>query len=141
MTTTDDQGREVARGAAKEATRENTQKVRESHTLKDEQVKDQQVKDEYIGVRYEDAINYYWDSSKSNKRWYKITRSLTVILGALVTLSASLSSSSMLADNQVMKAVFDLGTPVLAATLAIIGGFSHSFQWGSTWQNMVLTAQ
>ncbi|NKB62119.1 MAG: hypothetical protein GKR95_08275 [Gammaproteobacteria bacterium] len=81
MTTTDDQGREVARGAAKEATRENTQKVRESHTLKDEQVKDQQVKDEYIGVRYEDAINYYWDSSKSNKRWYKITRSLTVILG------------------------------------------------------------
>ena len=40
-----------------------------------------------------------------------------------------------------MKAVFDLGTPVLAATLAIIGGFSHSFQWGSTWQNMVLTAQ
>jgi hypothetical protein len=25
--------------------------------------------------------------------------------------------------------------------LTIIAGFSQSFQWGSTWQNMVITAQ
>jgi hypothetical protein len=37
--------------------------------------------------------------------------------------------------------LFALGTPLLAALLTIIAGFSQSFQWGSTWQNMILTAQ
>ena len=34
-----------------------------------------------------------------------------------------------------------IGTPVLAALLTIIAGFTQSFQWGSTWQNMVITAE
>ena len=97
--------------------------------------------DEHIQKRYNDAIRYYWSASKSNKRWYKVTRSLTVIVGALVTLIASLASSKILEQSPVAKTVFALGTPVLAALLTIIAGFSQSFQWGSAWQNMVLTAQ
>jgi len=106
--------------------------------------------DKHVQKRYNDAINYYWAASRANKRWYKRTRSYTVILGALVTLIASLTSSSII-DNCInlpfmsncmdLKIVFDLGTPVLAAVLTIVAGFSQSFQWGSTWQNMVLTAQ
>ncbi len=97
--------------------------------------------DKYIQERYRDAIDYYWRSSKSNKRWYKITRSLTVIVGALVTLIASLSSSTIIDQCPTVSMLFALGTPALAALLTIIAGFSQSFQWGSTWQNMVLTAE
>lgn len=97
--------------------------------------------DEYIQGRYKHAIAYYWKASETNKSWYKTTRSLTVVVGALVTLIASLSSSTIIADNAIIKGLFDIGTPVLAAVLTIIAGFSQSFQWGSAWQNMVLTAQ
>jgi hypothetical protein len=98
-------------------------------------------KDTYIQNRYAAAIEYYWAASRSNKRWYKMTRSLTVIVGALVTLLASLSSSTLIAESTMWTALFALGTPMLAAVLTITAGFSQSFQWGSTWQNMVLTAQ
>ncbi len=97
--------------------------------------------DQYVSTRYEWAISYYWTASKTNKRWYKITRSLTVIFGAVVTLVASLASSEMIKDSETISLLFSIGTPVLAALLTIIAGFSQSFQWGSTWQSMVLTAQ
>lgn len=97
--------------------------------------------DAYIRKRYSDAINYYWASSKSNKRWYKLTRSLTVIFGALVTLVAALTSSEIIAVSPWAVTAFAIGTPVLAALLTIIAGFSQSFQWGSAWQNMILTAE
>jgi hypothetical protein len=97
--------------------------------------------DKYIRDRYQSSIDYYWAACRTNKRWYKITRSLTVVLGALVTLVASLSSSKILNDSSTVQTLFSLGTPILAATLTIVAGFSQSFQWGSTWQNMVLTAQ
>jgi Protein of unknown function (DUF4231) len=96
--------------------------------------------DEYIQKRYREAIDYYWAASINNKRWYKMTRSFTVIIGALVTLIASLASSKILVDTP-METMFALGTPILAAILTIVAGFSQSFQWGSTWQNMILTAQ
>lgn len=96
--------------------------------------------DKHINERYVDAIGYYWNASRGNKKWYKLTRSLTVILGALVTLIASLSSSSLI-ESTAFKDYFIIGTPVIAACLTIIAGFSQSFQWGSAWQNMVLTAQ
>ena len=99
------------------------------------------ARDDYIQARYHNAINYYWQASRNNKRWYKITRSLTVVVGALVTLIASLSSSTIISDTPWLQDVFALATPVLAALLTIAAGFSQSFQWGSTWQNMVLTAQ
>ena len=95
----------------------------------------------YISDRYETAINYYWAASRSNKAWYKTTRSLTIIFGALVTLIASLTSSEIIIQFEFTKTLFSIGTPVLAATLTIIAGFSQSFQYGSAWQNMVLTAQ
>ena len=97
--------------------------------------------DKLIQDRYKKAIEYYWKTSRTNRSWYKITRSLTVIFGALVTLIASLSSSKIIAEYTFLETLFSLGTPVLAASLTIIAGFSQSFQWGSTWQNMVLTAQ
>ena len=97
--------------------------------------------DKLIQDRYKEAISYYWKASRSNRSWYKITRSFTVIIGALVTLVASLSSSRIIEDYTVLENVFSLGAPILAASLTIIAGFSQSFQWGSTWQNMVLTAQ
>jgi hypothetical protein len=96
--------------------------------------------DKHINDRYVEAINYYWNASKSNKKWYKLTRSFTVILGALVTLIASLSSSNLI-ESTLLKDYFVIGTPIIAACLTIIAGFSQSFQWGSAWQNMVLTAQ
>ena len=98
-------------------------------------------KDNYIQNRYKNAIEYYWAASRANKRWYKITRTLTVVIGALVTLIASLSSSSYIEGIVGLKVAFALGTPLLAAALTITAGFSQSFQWGSAWQNMVLTAQ
>jgi hypothetical protein len=96
--------------------------------------------DRHINDRYAKAIEYYWNASKGNKAWYKLTRSLTVIFGALVTLIASLSSSKHI-DGPILTNIFDFGTPIIAALLTVIAGFSQSFQWGSTWQNMVLTAQ
>lgn len=96
--------------------------------------------DKYIRKRYETVIDYYWRASRSNKRWYKITHSLTVIFGALVTLIASLTSSKII-DQSAISSFFILGTPVLAALLTIIAGFSQSFQWGGTWQKMVITAE
>lgn len=98
-------------------------------------------RDRYVQDRYRDVIDYYWTASSSNKNWYKSTRSLTVILGALVTLIASLASSEMIGQSPVAEPVFAFGTPILAALLTIISGFSQNFQWGSAWQNMVLTAQ
>jgi len=97
--------------------------------------------DEYIKGRYKDAIDYYWNASKNNKTWYKATHSLTVIFGALVTLIASLASSNFITGIPTLEMLFALGTPVLAALLTIIAGFSQSFQWGSAWHNMILTAQ
>ena len=97
--------------------------------------------DNYVENRYNEAIDYYWEASRNNKRAYKLTRSLTIILGALVTLVASLSSASFIIDKPFWDGLFKLGTPILAASLTIIAGFSQSFQWGATWQDMVLTAQ
>lgn len=96
---------------------------------------------EFVKERYDKAISYYWGASRSNKRWYKLTRSLTVVLGASVTLIASLSSAEFVDTNTFWNPVFAIGTPVLAAVLSIIAGFSQSFQWGATWQDMVMTAQ
>ena len=97
--------------------------------------------DDYIRSKYQQAIAYYWKASQANRTWYKVTRSLTVIFGAVVTLISSLASSKMIEASPVTTAAFAIGTPIMAALLAIIAGFSQNFQWGSTWQNMVITAQ
>jgi hypothetical protein len=96
-------------------------------------------KQEYVLRRYEKAIDYYWRVSKANKRWYKRTRYLTVVLGALVTLLASLSSSDLMTEG--WSTSVGLITPIGAAVLTIVGGLSQTFQWGAAWQEMVLTAE
>ncbi len=97
--------------------------------------------DQHVKKRYDDAIEYYWRASRYNKQYYKVTRILTVVFGAFVTLIASLSSSELIANSPFWKSMFAFGTPVISALLTIIAGFSQSFQWGSAWQNMVVTAQ
>jgi len=104
-------------------------------------VDEPQALDKYVNDRYDKTIKWYWHASKSNKRAYKLTRSLTVILGALVTLLASLASAEFASAVPFWNLVLKLGTPVLAATLTIIAGFSQNFQWGATWKDMVMTAQ
>lgn len=89
---------------------------------------DENEKDKLIQKRYQDTISYYWNASNTNKRWYKLTRSLTVIFGALVTLISSLSSSEIIGESTILEKAFALGTPVLAAILTIVAGFSQSFQ-------------
>jgi len=96
---------------------------------------------QHVESRHKEAIAYYWKASQTNKQTYKTTRVLTVVLGALVTLIASLSSSEFITHDSLWNPVFAFGTPILAAMLTITAGFSQSFQWGSAWQNMVLTAQ
>jgi hypothetical protein len=93
---------------------------------------------ELLLERYKDCIDYYQKASRNNKRYYKLTRSLTVILGALVTLISSMASAEFIKGNA-WKVVFAVATPVLAAFMAIVGGFAQSFQWGATWSDMVIT--
>lgn len=95
----------------------------------------------YVLWRYRLAIDYYWDASKSNKKAYKQSRRLVVILGAVLTLIASLASASFVTDRSWLDTAFSIATPLLAALLAIITGLTQNFQWGSAWRGMVLAAQ
>jgi hypothetical protein len=88
--------------------------------------------------RYADSIAYYWKMSRYNKRSYKLTRYLMIVLGALVTLVSSLYSADFIKGG--WKVGFAVLTPLLAASLAIVGGVSQSFQWGAAWSDMVITA-
>ena len=94
---------------------------------------------EYVLGRYNDSISYYWKASRMNRRLYKWTRYLVVVFGSVVTLLASVSTSSMIAGN--WGTAVAIATPILVAVLTIIGGLSQSFQWGAVWQEMVLTAE
>ena len=96
---------------------------------------------EFVEKRYQDVIRFYWRAAKYNRRYYKATRALILILGALVTLSSSVAATKALADYPYWSVVFGVGTPVMAALLSILGGFAQNFQFGAAWQNMVLTAE
>jgi hypothetical protein len=88
--------------------------------------------------RYDEHIAYYWKMSKSNKNSYKATRYLMIVLGAFVTLVATITSTHSIQDF--WGKVFAVATPLLAASLAIVGGVSQAFQWGAAWSDMVITA-
>ncbi|MGA2598966.1 MAG: DUF4231 domain-containing protein [Bryobacteraceae bacterium] len=92
----------------------------------------------HILKRYETRIAYYWKASKYNKRCYKTTRFLLIALGALVTLISSVSAAGSVPGGS--GTALKIATPVLAATLAIIGGISQAFQWGAAWSDQVITA-
>jgi len=94
----------------------------------------------YVLERYDEAIEYYWKASGKNKRAYKVSRYLSVILGATVTLLASLMSADFVSESANLSLNLAIVTPVLAALLTIVGGFAQNFNWGSAWREMVLTA-
>ncbi|NUM46259.1 MAG: DUF4231 domain-containing protein [Anaerolineales bacterium] len=98
------------------------------------------VDEAYILKRYQNQIAYYWSVSKVNKRAYKRFRSWTIILGALVTLISSMSAAEFIQSVEWLRILFAIATPVVAATLAIMGGMGQNFHWGATWRDMVLNA-
>jgi len=97
--------------------------------------------DEYVLGRYKRQIDYYWKAGGINKRTYKTSRSLVIILGAAVTLLSSISSAVFIEDRLWLKTLFAIATPVSAAVLTIINGFIQSFQSGAAWRDMVLNAE
>jgi len=101
---------------------------------------DDPVGHEYVLGKYEKAIKYYWNAGKFNKRAYKLTRSITISLGALVTLISSLASAEFISENVLFSTTFAILTPLLAAILTIVGGLANSFHWGATWRDMILNA-
>jgi hypothetical protein len=96
--------------------------------------------DKYVYNIYHEQIAYYRRSGSSNKRNYKNYRSFTIILGALVTLIASLASSTFIQDFGI-DWLLGIATPILAALLTIINGLGQNFQWGATWRDMMISAQ
>jgi hypothetical protein len=90
--------------------------------------------------RYQERIAYYWKASRENQRAYKTTRYLTVVLGAVVTLLSSLSSAHFIRGTW-MEIGFEILTPLFAASLVVVGGFSQNFQWGAAWSDMVIAAE
>ena len=99
------------------------------------------VDEKYILNRYKGSINYYWGASAANKNNYKRSRSLTIILGALVTLVSSIASATFIVSNDILNTIFAIATPIIAALLTIISGFAQSFHWGATWRDMLLNAE
>ena len=97
--------------------------------------------DKYVMETYNKRIDYYWGAGRANKRYFKRYRYWTTILGALVTLVASLTTSNFIASDKFLSPLFTISTPILAAALTIISGISQNFQWGATWRDMVVNAQ
>jgi Protein of unknown function (DUF4231) len=100
----------------------------------------QAMDEKYVLDRYKSQIDYYWKTSSSNKKAYKRSRTWTITLGALVTLVSSLASATFIDSNDFLNTLFAVGTPLIAALLTIISGFSQSFHWGAAWRDMVVHA-
>ena len=98
------------------------------------------VNEEYVLNLYKSKIDYYWGSSSSNKKAFKLYRTWTIILGSLVTLISSIAAAEFLQEPEWLKNSFSVATPVIAATLTIISGLGQNFHWGSTWRDMVINA-
>ncbi|CAG1003500.1 hypothetical protein ANAEL_03157 [Anaerolineales bacterium] len=98
------------------------------------------VDEEYVLQQYKNKIDYYWGASRSNKNSYKRYRAWTIILGALVTLISSISAAEFVQKPDWLRIIFAVATPMIAATLTVIGGLGQNFHWGSTWRDMVVNA-
>jgi hypothetical protein len=93
-------------------------------TLTPENAEDPANGCEYVLTRYNEAIRYYWKASAMNRGLYKWTRYLVVVFGAVVTLLASISYSSMITGYWTTAVA--IATSILAAVLTIIGGLSQT---------------
>jgi hypothetical protein len=98
------------------------------------------IDEKYVLDQYKSKIGYYWKTSSINKKAYKRSRTWTIVLGALVTLVSSIASATFIESNDVLKTIFAIGTPLIAALLTILGGFAQSFHWGAAWRDMVVNA-
>ena len=98
------------------------------------------VDEQYVLDQYQKKIDYYWAASRRNKKAYKRVRFWTVFLGSLITLVSSISAADFVQSTDWVRITFAIATPILAASLAIIGGLGQSFHWGSTWRDMVVNA-
>jgi hypothetical protein len=98
------------------------------------------VNEDYVLNLYKSKIDYYWAASRSNKNAYKNYRTWSIILGSLVTLVSSISATEFVQKPEWLRAMFALATPIIAATLTVIGGLGQNFHWGSAWRDMVINA-
>ncbi len=96
-------------------------------------------RNQYVLEQYLNSMTYYWNAGKANKKGYKYSRYLTIVLGSLVTLTTSLVASEVIKEWGLDNFLSVLA-PVLAAALTIVGGFTQNFYWGAAWRDMVLTA-
>jgi hypothetical protein len=92
----------------------------------------------YAEWRYANAITYYWKVAGRNKTAYKYSRYLAIVLGSATTFVAAVAASTY---GKGHAEAFAIATAILAALLAILGGFGQSFQWGAAWREMVLVAE
>lgn len=106
-------------------------------TAADSSVKDM---DKYVYDFYKNQIDYYRQKASYNKKNYKSFRTLTTVLGALVTLVASLTTSRFITASEWVEGIFTIATPMIAAALTIINALSQNFQWGATWRDMSVSA-
>ena len=71
---------------------------------------------------------------------YKRFRTWSIVLGALVTLVSSISAADFIQSFDWLRITFAIATPIIAATLTVIGGLGQNFHWGATWRDMVVNA-
>jgi len=102
---------------------------------------DPEAKRAYLLSRYPDRVRYYWHTSRSNKNYYKRSRYLAVVFGALVTFTSALVSADFVNGSPGLDLAIRIATPVLALFLTILTGFAQTFQWGATWRDMVINAE
>jgi len=106
--------------------------INKSNTLTDPEARYR-----YVLERHDQAIAYYWRASARNKSVYTLTRYGVIVIGAAVTLLATLSSSGKLTDS----GLWAYSTPLLAALLTVSSTLLQTFQWEATWREMVLAAE
>jgi hypothetical protein len=98
------------------------------------------IDEHYVLNLYKNKIDYYWAASRSNKNAYKRYRTWSIVLGALVTFVSSISAAEFIQSINGLRIFFAIATPVIAATLTVIGGLGQNFHWGATWRDMVVNA-
>ncbi len=90
--------------------------------------------------RYDSQIDWYWAGNSKQKWRFIQSRIWTIVLGATLTLVASLASAEFIEGSDFWDTVFKVATPVLAAVLTIVTGLFQTFQPGAAWREMNLAA-
>jgi len=96
---------------------------------------------EYVSKTYDEIAQYYINATEENRKRYDIVRIWTIILGASVTLMASLSAADFIKNVNNLTTIFTITTAVLAAILTILNGLNQSFHWRENWGDLNIFAQ